>query len=312
MSPATVRRVLVDTDAGTDPDDLLALALLAGREDVELVGVTTVYGDTVLRARIVRALLALCGRGDVPVVAGARRTLSGAEVWWAGHEGDAWAHLLPPALPGDGDDEEAAARFLVRTVAADPGGVDVVGIAPLTNLALAVRRSPGLADRVRHLWLMGGDFSGGPALGAPEHNVRSDVVAAVEVLGSSAPTTLTGLDITRQVATTPADADRIAGAGPAGAVLASELRAWWDRWHEGAGVPHDPVALLPALHPDLVTLGPAGRVEVDGSGAVRHRPGAGGTQQVASAVDAAGAARAVHDGVVAGLLRGRPLSSGRG
>lgn len=127
-----MRRVLVDTDASTDPDDLMALAL----------------------------------------------------------------------LPEDGD-EGAAARFVAETVAADPGEMDVVAIGPLTNLALALDLAPALPEQVRGLWVMGGDFSAGPACFSPaEHDVRSDAAAAATVLGSRAPTVLTGLDVTRQVATT--------------------------------------------------------------------------------------------------------------
>lgn len=306
----SVRRVVVDTDAGTDPDDLMALALLAGREDVELVAVTTVYGDTVLRARIVRALLAACGAGHVPVVAGAREPLSGAEVWWAGHEGAAWADLLSPARAGD-DDPRAAAHHLVETVAADPGGIDVVAIGPLTNLAAALELSPGWAERLRGLWVMGGDLSAGPGVfSAPEHNLRSDAVAAAAVLGSRGPVVLTGLDVTRQVTTRRADVDAVAAAGPAGAVMAEEITAWWRRWDEDHGVPHDPVAVLPMLEPDLVDLSGPGAVDVGEDGSARHRPGPDGegtgTARVVVGVDAGAAARAVHDGVVAGLRRGAP------
>ena len=316
MSTSARRRVVVDTDAGTDPDDLMALALLAGRPDVDLVAVTTVYGDTVLRARIVRALLAGCGAGHVPVIAGAGEPLSGADVWWAGHEGRAWADLMAPAQPGDGD-PRAAAHLLAETVSADPGGVDVVAIGPLTNLAAALDLSPGLAEDLRGLWVMGGDFSPAPGGAPPEHNLRSDAVAAAAVLGSRAPTVLTGLDVTRQVTTQRADVEAIASAGPIGAVLAEEIAGWWEHWHEDHGVPHDPVAVLTMLEPGLVRLGEPGAVEVGDDGAARHRPvpeggvapeGAGpaGTVRVAVGVDADAAARAVHSGVVAGLRRDEP------
>ena len=298
--------MVVDTDAGTDPDDLMALALLAGREDVELVAVTTVYGDTVLRARIVRALLGACGAGHVPVVAGARDPLSGADVWWAGHEGRAWADLLAPADADDGD-PRAAAHHLVETASADPGGIDVVAIGPLTNLAAAVDLSPAWAEQLRGLWVMGGDFSAGPGVSSPpEHNLRSDAAAAAAVLGSRAPVVLTGLDVTRQVRTQRTDVGAIAAAGPAGAVLAQEIAAWWEYWDEDHGVPHDPVAVLPMLEPGLVRLGEPGAVDVGDDGSARHRPGPDGNARAAVGVDAAAAARAVHTGVVAGLRLGAP------
>ena len=82
-------RVILDTDIGTDVDDCLALAVVLGSPELALEGVTCVYGDVDLRARMVRALLRLRSAGGVPVPAGARRPLLGKRpVYWAGHEGD--------------------------------------------------------------------------------------------------------------------------------------------------------------------------------------------------------------------------------
>ena len=77
MAESDMRRpVLLDTDIGTDVDDLLALALLVGAPEVQLIGVTTVYGDTVLRARMTRLVLDQMERRAVPIGIGARETLS--------------------------------------------------------------------------------------------------------------------------------------------------------------------------------------------------------------------------------------------
>lgn len=83
---------LLDTDIGSDVDDALALGVLLGSPEVSLRGATTVYGDTLLRARLARRLASLAGH-DLTVVPGAAETLSGREVWWAGHEGDAFDDL---------------------------------------------------------------------------------------------------------------------------------------------------------------------------------------------------------------------------
>lgn len=294
------RRVVVDTDAGTAPDDLLALALLAGRDDLDLVGVTTVHGDTALRARIVRALLAGCGRPDVPVVAGVRKGPHAPPPWSTGREGEVWARYLPDALPGD-EDDEGAARFLAETVAADPGGVDVVVIGPMSNLALALDVDGERFRQVRHVWAMSGDFSGGARYGPPEYNLSSDEEAFGDA--STLPLTLTGFDITSRVPTTSADVARIAAAGPTGALVAREIESWWEHEHVGP-VFHDPVALLPLLRPDLVRLSEPGQVVTKESGAARHRVHPRGTACVAIDVDAAAAAAWVVDGVVTGLSRG--------
>src|SRR5581483_6293854 len=95
------------------------------------------------------------------------------DVYWAGHEGRG---LLQPAdealVPGD----EHAVDFLVRTALERPGQVHVVAIGPLTNVGLALRREPRLANKLGHLTIMGGAIRGLDALNLPyaEHNIRSD------------------------------------------------------------------------------------------------------------------------------------------
>jgi purine nucleosidase len=87
------RPVILDTDIGTDVDDILALVLLARAAELQLIGVTTVYGDTALRARMTRLVLDQMNRFHVPIGIGARETLIGRPVWWAGHEGDGLPEL---------------------------------------------------------------------------------------------------------------------------------------------------------------------------------------------------------------------------
>lgn len=300
--------MVLDTDIASDVDDALALALLLGSPEVDLLGVTTVYGDTLLRARAASRLLSLAGARDgaVPVLPGAREPLSGAPVWWAGHEGTLMGDLstATTAPVSSGTD---AADWIAAQVAAAPGEVDVVCIAPLTNIALAIQRSPGFARDVRHLWLMGGRWDGAlDEAGRPEaeHNLRSDAVAAAVVLGCGAPTTVTGLEVTTQVHLGPAEVAAIAAAGPAGAVLAAQVEQWVQLQGHAWDVPHDPVAALALLRPDLVVTGEPGTVTVEregpSAGAVLHTPSPTGTVRLAAGVDAAAAAAEVARRVVAG------------
>src|ERR671924_236556 len=103
------RPVVLDTDIGSDVDDALALAMLFGAPEVDLLGVTTVYGDVQVRARIARRLARLAGRDALAVVAGASRPLSGGEAWWAGFEGRLYADLACEVFAED----VKAAEFLV-------------------------------------------------------------------------------------------------------------------------------------------------------------------------------------------------------
>lgn len=309
------RRVVLDTDLGTDVDDALALALLLGSPEVELLGVTTVYGDTGLRARATSRLLELAGvpgpaaPGGLPVRAGAAAPLSGAPVWWAGHEGtllgDLTTATTTPPAPGRSAAEDAA-DWLAATAASAPGGVDLLAIGPLTQVATALRHHPELASHLRSLVVMGGRWDGAltpEGLLEDEHNLRSDAVAAAEVLTSGATTLVVGLEVTQQVRLELGDVERIAAAGPLGAALAAQVRQWWEFWDEPWGVPHDPVTALLLVQPELLELGPPGRVEVDDRGAVVHHPDPAGTVRVALGVDAERAAAAVVRRVLAGCHR---------
>lgn len=252
----SVHHVVLDTDLGSDVDDALALAQLAGLPGIDLLGVTTVYGDTLLRARLARRYLSLAGR-DVPVHAGLSEPFSGREVWWAGHEGSLHTGLAEEAV--DGHD---AVGFLLDAVLARPGEVDIVAIGPLTNLAAAIERDARFAPAVRGLWVMGGAFG----TGEPEHNLRSDVVAARRVFDARIPTVVTGLEVTRTIEIRGDRLERIAGAGALGEALRADIAQWWEFWAEEWNVPHDPVTVLTLVRPDLFGFSEPGRIELVPSG----------------------------------------------
>jgi purine nucleosidase len=239
-------RVILDTDIGSDVDDALALAMLFGTSEAQLLGVTTVYGDVTVRAQIARRLARLAGHDALPVVPGGSHPLSGAEPWWAGFEGRLYADLGTEAYVED----MTATEFLLESVVGRPGEVSVVAIGPLTNIALALRADPAFAQSVRRLYVMGGRFDRPD----PEHNVNSDVTAADEVFRSGIPVTVVGLEITTRARIEPDHLAQIAAAGALGRQLEAEVHQWWDfagkRWNN----PHDPLAVLAMLRPDLLGL----------------------------------------------------------
>lgn len=84
-----MERIILDTDIGTDVDDVMAVALAAISPELKVEGITTVYGDVELRARMVVKVLKMLGRQDIPVFAGSRDVLlRNREIWWLGHEGE--------------------------------------------------------------------------------------------------------------------------------------------------------------------------------------------------------------------------------
>jgi purine nucleosidase len=269
------RPVLLDTDIGTDVDDLLALALLVGSPEVQLIGVTTVYGDTVLRARMTRVVLDQLEKRAVPIGIGARETLTGGPVWWAGHEGQG----IPGLDRVQVDEGITAAHLLHQAATEHRGRLELFAIGPLTNVAEAIAADDSFSTSLRHLYIMGGAFW----MEQAEHNIKSDPEAADIVFRSGIPMTICGLDVTLRVLLREADMSQIReAAGGIGSVLEDQVRRWWAFTGATDNHLHDPVAILPALRPELFRFeqcdvhveleGPnPGRTRVNGcgSGAVR-------------------------------------------
>lgn len=249
--------VILDTDIGTDVDDALALALILASPEVNLIGVTCVYGDVDLRARLARKLLRLAGRADLPVLAGARQPLLGLRpVYWAGHEGQG---LLDSSEDGLAPDAEHAIDFLVRVVMSNAGRVHLVAIGPLTNVALALEREPRLARSLARLTIMGGAVRGPDSARLPyaEHNILSDPEAAHVVFASGAPITLVPLDVTTRVMIRHEGVARIRSGGTAfHEAIAGQVELYPPYSRRGWTHLHDPLAAATVVDRTLVETRP--------------------------------------------------------
>jgi purine nucleosidase len=239
-----MRPVILDTDIGSDVDDILALVMLAKSPELALVGITTVYGDTILRAKIARATCQMLERPDIDIIPGAPKPISGRQVYWAGHEGEGIPDLEAVSI----DDVKKAEDYLVEKAKTHAGEIEILAIGPLTNIAKAIELSADFAKQVKQLYLMGGAYW----LDRPEHNIRCDVDAAQKVFDSGIPITAIGLDLTLRVWITEEDVKRISALPhQLGKTLENQIRAWWvfrdlDRNH-----PHDPLAALSMIRPEL-------------------------------------------------------------
>lgn len=135
--------VLLDTDIGSNVDDLLALLFTLGSQKLELVDLTTVYGDITRRARVARSVLEMAGRADVPVGCGIETPLSGKPVFWTSHEGEGFD------LAGVPETEKPASSY--EAALTEHGSALVVAaIGPLTNVVTALQTAssmPGPAAR---------------------------------------------------------------------------------------------------------------------------------------------------------------------
>ena len=201
----TRHRLVIDCDPGID--DALALLLAAASPELELLGVTCVAGNRPLAATADNAcrVLDLAGRHAVPVHAGCSRPLAHGEPRCnLVHGEDGLGGVALPRTRGPSDLH--AADFLERTLSdADAGPVTLVAVGPLTNLALAELKRPGLLRRARAVLVMGGAaFCDGNITPSAEFNFYADALAAQTVLSSGANVSVFGLDVTRQAAM-PAD-----------------------------------------------------------------------------------------------------------
>jgi purine nucleosidase len=306
-----IRRIILDTDIGTNPDDCLALALLLASREVELVAVTTVYGDVLVRARIALELLRLRGIRDLPVAMGAETPLLHSRpVDWAGHEGQGLLETADRALEPA---QEHAADLIARTVMARPGEITLVAIGPLTNVALTLRREPRLGEALAGLVLMGGVVGSpaAPRLPQSEHNFRSDPEAAQVVLRTiptGAPVTIVPLDVTTQVRLRSPDLERIRAAGdPFHQAVARQVSLYPPFAQRGWAYLHDPLAAATLIEPSLVRTKPmtatVGTGEDPAAGRLLVAPSRRGepaSLRVAVEVDAGRAERFILERLAAG------------
>jgi len=196
-APLIAAPVIFDTDIGTDIDDAYALAALLQRDDLELLGVTTVSSDAAARARLAAKLLQVAGGkwSRVPVYAGiSTPTQYMKQVEWA-------AGFSSPSLHTSGGVE-----FMRREINARPGEITLIAVGELTNIAALLESEPGIGRRVRAIALMGGSIYRGYAPGSkpePEWNIKSNARAAQVVFKSGVPLLVAPLDSTADLKLTP-------------------------------------------------------------------------------------------------------------
>ncbi len=188
-------KFIFDTDIGDDIDDSLAIDL-ALRLGFDIIGVTTVYRNTVMRARIAKRQLALFGRADIPVYAGYGNTLAGGE-----DETMKLCQYTPeidaPEYAPDGTGE-IAVDFLIESAKKYGDDLTIIAIGPLTNLACAIQKDPEALRGVHRILTMSGDF----VHQYSEWNILCDVEAAQVVYEAELPMICFGHEITRRTTVT--------------------------------------------------------------------------------------------------------------
>lgn len=262
--------LVLDTDIGSDIDDLLALAVIFGSPELEVSAVTTVYGDVALRARIVAKAFASARLRTPPIAAGLGQTRSGRSAWWAGHEGSTIDDL---------DEQEfAAEKSAIDAVAA---AHLVVAIGPLTNVAAALEEPD---QQIEQIVMMGGAFDG-----RTEHNIRSDVDSAAVVFESGVEIAAVGIEMTERVRFTERELSGLMG--DLGCLITTEVQRYWAFAGQTWNNPHDPIAILMMAAPDLFDFD-RGHIRVGGTDFVTHfEPDPVGPHRIVRDLDVEGVRR---------------------
>ena len=252
------RKIILDCDPGHD--DALAIMLAVASPELELLGVTTTYGNVGLddTTRNALQILELCG-SHAPVYRGAslplvRDRISAEFVHGkSGLEGPA----LP--LPSRGAETTRATDFIIQSVLDHPHEVTLCPIGAMTNVATAMRLEPKIVPLIAEVVLMGGGTELGNWTPAAEFNILCDPHAAHIIFSSGAIVTMFGLNVTHQALALPQHIAAIRSSGNRTSLIAAELLeffkvAYHQRYgYEGPAL-HDPCVIAYLIQPDLFTL----------------------------------------------------------
>lgn len=262
---------ILDTDIGDDYDDATATALALSSPELRLLGITTPYGDTELRARLLDRFLVAVGRKDIPVAAGISTPHNNVFTQAA------YARQAPKRKHRD------AAQFILDRIRAHPGQITLIAIGPLNNIQAAIERNPATFSKLKRVVMMGGSvyrgYGDAKSPPVPEWNILCDPTGAKELLASGVPVFMLPLDSTQ----IPLDTARREEIFSHGSPLTDQLTLLYHQWlagtngHPLAPILYDSVAVAYSVRPDLCPMMPM-HLEVDDKGFTRPSDGAPNVQ----------------------------------
>ena len=264
-------KVIIDTDIGDDVDDAFALALAVKSPELEILGVTTTFGETEVRAQIVDQFFGEIGRTEIPVMAGkatpAKNPMSQRRYAEQGR--------FSKSSHGD------AVEFILDQIRKHPGEITLIGIGPLMNVGAAIDRDAATFKKLKRVVIMGGSIRRGYGdLGYNEHvpvmpewNILNDVPSAQKLFSSGVPLYVMPLDSTQL----KLDEVKRAFLFTRGTAVADQLVILYHLWGQETPTLFDPMAVTFVLKPELCPVTPL-RIRVDEKGFTREEPGAPNAQ----------------------------------
>lgn len=252
-------KILIDTDPGID-DSMAILSALRSPE-LEIIGLSTVFGNTDIENTSLNALrlVELEGHGTIPVAKGAGSPLfrDVLDLATEVHGEDGMGNVHPPRPVGELD-SRTGAQFIIDIIHQYPGEITLAPLGPLTNIALALHQDPGISKLVKRVVLMGGSaFVPGNISPVAEANIFHDAHAAEIVFRTDWDVTMIGLDVTTKIIVTSEDAERLYAADNPAVNLLEKIQPCYRQFFDkiygfgGSFHLHDPSVIAFLLAPDF-------------------------------------------------------------
>ncbi|MGH9493822.1 MAG: nucleoside hydrolase [Candidatus Sulfotelmatobacter sp.] len=271
QNAAAPEKIIIDTDIGDDVDDAFALALAVKSPELTVLGVTTGFGDTEARAKIVDRFLGEVGRADIPVFAGkATATKNSMSQRAYGESG-----RFTKSAHGD------AVEFMLEQIRKHPGEITLIAIGPLMNVGAAIDKDAATFRKLKRVVLMGGSVRRGygdmgytaRVAPMPEWNILNDIPSAQKLFAAGVPLYVMPLDSTQL----KLDEVKRAWLFSQGTAVTDQLAILYHLWGQRTPTLFDPMTLVYALKPELCPV-TAMHLRVDEKGFTREEPGAANAQ----------------------------------
>ena len=264
-SASTPEKIIIDTDIGDDIDDAFAVALALRSPELQILGISTTFGDTETRAKLLDRLLGEIGRSDIPVAVGTPTTnINFTQKRYA--EGGHFARASHPR----------AVDFILDQIRRHPGEITLVAIGPLVNVGALIDKDPQTFHKLRRVVLMGGSVERGygdlgyakPHGPDAEWNIKNDIPAAQKLFASGVPIFMMPLDSTQL----KLDEVKRAAIFQAGTPITDALTLLYHEWGQETPTLFDPMTLAFMLDPQLCPVKPM-HIVVDEKGFTRPEAG---------------------------------------
>jgi len=264
--PALPEKVVIDTDIGDDIDDAFAVALALRSPELQILGITTTFGDTTTRGKLLDRFLAEVGRPDIPVGAGVPTPPK------SNFSQRRYAESGRFAKPSHPD----AAAFLLDQIRRNPGQITLIAIGPLINIGAAIDQDPATFRKLKCVILMGGSIKRGYGdLGfgtshppEPEWNILNDIPSAQKLFAAGVPLFVMPLDATQL----KLDEVKRAFLFSQGTPITDALTLLYHQWGQETPTLFDPMTIAFLVNPALCPTQPM-HIRVDEKGFTRPDPG---------------------------------------